>query len=130
MCLGASNVSFGLPERNAVNAAFLAMAMSAGLTSAIMNALAPECVTAVRASDLLLGNDPWGANWIAAFRTPPSSSALSLCAVAAVSACSSRRIGVNQDMPTNLASGSGFKPSQWHTSSGVNTTTSSDEAAR
>jgi len=74
MCLGASNVSFGLPERNAVNAAFLAMAMSAGLTSAIMNALAPECVTAVRASDLLLGNDPWGANWIAAFRAKSAAS--------------------------------------------------------
>lgn len=74
MCLGASNVSFGLPERNAVNAAFLAMAMSAGLTSAIMNALAPECVAAVRAGDLLLGNDPWGANWIAAFRAKSAAS--------------------------------------------------------
>ncbi len=68
MCLGASNVSFGLPERHALGAAFLPMAMAAGLTSAIMNALAPECVTAVRAADLLLGNDPWGANWIAAYR--------------------------------------------------------------
>jgi len=68
MCLGASNVSFGLPDRHALNAAFLAMAMASGLTSAIMNALAPECVTAVRASDLLLGNDPWGGNWIAAYR--------------------------------------------------------------
>jgi 5-methyltetrahydrofolate--homocysteine methyltransferase len=68
MCLGASNVSFGLPNRHAVNAAFLPMAMDAGLTSAIMNALAPECVTAVKAADLLLGHDEWGASWIAAYR--------------------------------------------------------------
>ncbi|GIH92086.1 dihydropteroate synthase [Planobispora siamensis] len=68
MCLGASNVSFGLPDRHALGSAFLAMAAAAGLTSAIMNALAPECVTAARAADLLLGNDPWGAGWIAAYR--------------------------------------------------------------
>jgi len=74
MCLGASNVSFGLPDRATINAAFLAMAMSAGLTSAIMNALAPECVAAVRAGDLLLGNDPWGANWIAAYRAKTAAS--------------------------------------------------------
>ena len=73
MCLGASNVSFGLPDRATINAAFLAMAMSAGLTSAIMNALAPECVAAVRAGDLLLGNDPWGANWISAYRAKAAS---------------------------------------------------------
>jgi 5-methyltetrahydrofolate--homocysteine methyltransferase len=74
MCLGASNVSFGLPERHALGAAFLPMAMAAGLTSAIMNALAPECVTAVRAADLLLGNDPWGAHWIAAYRARTAAS--------------------------------------------------------
>src|SRR4051794_17378521 len=68
MTLGASNVSFGLPERHALNAAFLAMAAAAGLTSAIMNALAPECVQSVRASDLLLGKDEWGASWISKFR--------------------------------------------------------------
>jgi 5-methyltetrahydrofolate--homocysteine methyltransferase len=68
MCLGASNVSFGLPNRHVLGAAFLPMAMAAGLTSAIMNALSPECVTAVKAADLLLGHDPWGTNWIAAYR--------------------------------------------------------------
>jgi 5-methyltetrahydrofolate--homocysteine methyltransferase len=52
-----------------LGAAFLPMAMAAGLTSAIMNALAPECVTAVKAADLLLGHDPWGANWISAYRS-------------------------------------------------------------
>ena len=67
MCLGASNVSFGLPDRHALNAAFLPMAMAAGLTSAIMSTARPV-VDAVRASDLLLGHDEWGANWIAAHR--------------------------------------------------------------
>jgi 5-methyltetrahydrofolate--homocysteine methyltransferase len=67
MCLGASNVSFGLPRRHTLNAAFLPMAMAAGLTSAIMSC-APEVVGAVRASDLLLGHDEWGANWIASYR--------------------------------------------------------------
>jgi 5-methyltetrahydrofolate--homocysteine methyltransferase len=67
MCLGASNVSFGLPQRHVLNAAFLPMAMTAGLTSAIMNT-APVCVDSVRASDLLLGHDPWGARWIAEHR--------------------------------------------------------------
>ncbi|HWD65703.1 MAG TPA: dihydropteroate synthase [Solirubrobacteraceae bacterium] len=67
MCLGASNVSFGLPQRHALNAAFLPMAMAAGLTSAIMSC-AEVCVQAVRGADLLLGNDPWGTSWIAAHR--------------------------------------------------------------
>jgi 5-methyltetrahydrofolate--homocysteine methyltransferase len=67
MCLGASNVSFGLPRRHALNAGFLPMAMAAGLTSAIMST-AEIVVSSVRASDLLLGHDPWGANWIAAHR--------------------------------------------------------------
>ena len=67
MCLGASNVSFGLPQRAALNGAFLPMAMAAGLTSAIMST-APVVVDSVRAADLLLGHDPWGARWIAAHR--------------------------------------------------------------
>jgi 5-methyltetrahydrofolate--homocysteine methyltransferase len=71
MCLGASNVSFGLPDRHALNAGFLPMAMAAGLTSAIMSTARPV-VDAVRASDLLLGHDEWGANWIAAHRARQS----------------------------------------------------------
>jgi 5-methyltetrahydrofolate--homocysteine methyltransferase len=67
MCLGASNVSFGLPDRHVLNAAFLPMAAANGLTSAIMSCARPV-VDAVRATDLLLGHDPWGANWIAAHR--------------------------------------------------------------
>jgi 5-methyltetrahydrofolate--homocysteine methyltransferase len=67
MSLGASNVSFGLPDRHALNAAFLPMAMEAGLTSAIMST-APVVVEGVRAADLLLGHDEWGMRWIAAHR--------------------------------------------------------------
>jgi 5-methyltetrahydrofolate--homocysteine methyltransferase len=76
MCLGASNISFGLPNRHTLNAAFLAMANSVGLTSAIMNALSPECVVAAHASDLLMGNDPWGASWIAEFRAAAAAQAV------------------------------------------------------
>jgi len=68
MSLGASNVSFGLPNRHALNAAFMPMAMAMGLTSAIMDGRTPEVVQAVRASDLVLGLDQWGANWISNFR--------------------------------------------------------------
>ena len=68
MTLGASNVSFGMPERHAIGAAFLPMAMAAGLTSAIMDARSPDLVRAVQAGDLLLGNDEWGGAWISAHR--------------------------------------------------------------
>jgi 5-methyltetrahydrofolate--homocysteine methyltransferase len=67
MCLGASNVSFGLPDRHVLNAAFLPMAAAAGLTSAIMST-AQVCVDSVRGADLLLGHDPWGSSWIATHR--------------------------------------------------------------
>jgi 5-methyltetrahydrofolate--homocysteine methyltransferase len=66
--LGASNLSFGMPDRHAITAAFLPLAAANGLTSAIMDARAPHVVTAARAADLLLGRDDWGAAWIAAFR--------------------------------------------------------------
>jgi 5-methyltetrahydrofolate--homocysteine methyltransferase len=74
MSLGASNVSFGLPQRHVLNAAFLPMAMAAGLTSAIMST-ASVCVESVRAADLLLGHDPWGASWIAAHRARQAAAA-------------------------------------------------------
>jgi 5-methyltetrahydrofolate--homocysteine methyltransferase len=76
MCLGASNVSFGLPRRHALNAAFLPMAMAAGLTSAIMSC-ADEVVSAVRAADLLLGHDEWGTRWIAEHRQREAAKAAS-----------------------------------------------------
>ena len=68
MTLGASNVSFGMPGRHTLGAAFLPMAMTAGLTSAIMDARTPQIVEAVKAADLLLGHDDWGSAWIAAHR--------------------------------------------------------------
>ena len=68
MTLGASNVSFGMPDRHTIGATFLPMAISAGLTSAIMDARSPQIVRAVKAADLLLDRDAWGAAWIAAHR--------------------------------------------------------------
>ena len=68
MLCGASNVSFGLPDRATVNAAFLPLAMHAGLTCAITNPLVPEVRRAVLAGDLLLGHDEYAMRWIASFR--------------------------------------------------------------
>lgn len=65
---GASNVSFGMPDRHTLGAAFLPMAMAAGLTSAIMDTRTPQIVSAVKAADLLLNHDEWGMSWIAAHR--------------------------------------------------------------
>ena len=65
---GASNVSFGLPHRNGINAAFLPMAMAAGMTSAITNPLHTEVVQAVMGADVLMGNDPDCSRWIAKYR--------------------------------------------------------------
>ncbi|HXB50981.1 MAG TPA: dihydropteroate synthase [Streptosporangiaceae bacterium] len=73
MTLGASNVSFGMPERGAIGAAFLPMAIAAGLTSAIMDARSHQLVQAVKAADLLTNRDPWGAAWIAAHRARQAS---------------------------------------------------------
>jgi 5-methyltetrahydrofolate--homocysteine methyltransferase len=68
MTCGASNTSFGMPDRHALNAAWLPMAMMAGLTSAVMNARAPQVVNAVKAADLFLNHDEWGMAWIASHR--------------------------------------------------------------
>ncbi len=68
---GASNVSVGLPNRVAINASFLAMAIANGLTSAITNPLEEEIRTAVMAADVLAGNDRDCARWIRQFRQPP-----------------------------------------------------------
>jgi 5-methyltetrahydrofolate--homocysteine methyltransferase len=69
---GASNVSFGLPEREGINAAFLAMAISNGLTSAITNPLLPGVRETILAVDVLMGNDADAARWIRAHREPGS----------------------------------------------------------
>jgi 5-methyltetrahydrofolate--homocysteine methyltransferase len=68
MTCGASNVSFGMPDRHTLGAAFLPMAMTAGLTSAIMDARSPQIVAAVKAADVLLDHDEWGGQWIASHR--------------------------------------------------------------
>jgi 5-methyltetrahydrofolate--homocysteine methyltransferase len=73
--LGASNVSFGMPDRHAIGAAFLPMAVTHGLTSAIMDARSAQLVSAVKAADLLTNRDPWGAAWIAAHRARQAASA-------------------------------------------------------
>ncbi len=64
LTLGASNISFGLPDRRVINAAFLALAMGAGLTSAIANPLAEGARPTVMAADLLLARDAYGMAWI------------------------------------------------------------------
>src|SRR5438477_4582928 len=72
---GASNTSFGLPGRHTLGAAFLAVAQSHGLTSAIMDARRDETVEAVRATDFLLGRDEWGAEWIRRYRAKQAATA-------------------------------------------------------
>jgi 5-methyltetrahydrofolate--homocysteine methyltransferase len=67
---GASNVSFGLPNRNGLNPAFLAMAIGAGMTSAITNPLEAALMQSVRGADVLMDHDPQCGNWIAAYREP------------------------------------------------------------
>lgn len=80
--IGLSNISFGLPERKHINAAFLKLAVEAGLTAAIMNPAAktgsdPEAENL--AKEFLLGRDPGAANYIAYFKSKqpaaPSASA-------------------------------------------------------
>ncbi len=75
MTLGASNVSFGMPDRASIGAAFLPMAIKAGLTSAIIDARSPQLVRSVKAADLLLNRDAWGASWIAAHRAQQAAAA-------------------------------------------------------
>jgi len=68
---GASNISFGLPNRDGINAAFLTMAIGAGMTSAITNPLHLDVVRACMGADVMMGHDPDCARWIRRFREPP-----------------------------------------------------------
>ena len=68
MTCGASNVTFGMPARHGLGAAFMPMAMTCGMTSAIMDTRTPQIVDSVKAADLLLGHDEWGGSWISAHR--------------------------------------------------------------
>ena len=69
---GASNVSFGLPNREGINGAFLSMAIASGLTSAITNPISVGVKHAVMAADVLMGNDPECGRWIRTFRVAPA----------------------------------------------------------
>jgi 5-methyltetrahydrofolate--homocysteine methyltransferase len=66
--LGASNVSFGLPDRKSINTAYLALAIGQGLNAAITDPTIPEIYTTVLACDLLMGRDEYSMNWIKAYR--------------------------------------------------------------
>jgi 5-methyltetrahydrofolate--homocysteine methyltransferase len=77
---GASNISFGMPDRPGIDAAFLSVAIAAGMNTAITNPLHRQTRKAVLATDLLLGRDAFGAAWIAAHRaelgtSPPAPAA-------------------------------------------------------
>ena len=67
---GASNVSFGLPHRHGINAAFLPMAIASGMTSAIMNPCRPQEMEMVRAANVLMSTDEHCAKWIETYREP------------------------------------------------------------
>ena len=69
---GASNISFGLPNRHGMNAAFLSMAAGAGMTSAIMNPLHSEEMTGIMGANVMNGVDPECRNWISKFREAPA----------------------------------------------------------
>ena len=69
---GASNVSFGLPNREGINAAFLPMAIASGLTTAITNPMLPDVRRAIMAADVLMGNDQDAGRWIRTHREPPA----------------------------------------------------------
>jgi 5-methyltetrahydrofolate--homocysteine methyltransferase len=69
---GASNVSFGLPNRHALNGSFLQMAIASGMTSAIMNPLHEPEMTAIMGADVMMGHDRDCRRWLKAFREPPA----------------------------------------------------------
>ncbi len=66
--MGASNISFGMPDRKYINSTFIAMAIYAGLTCPITNPLVREVNSAVLAADLSMGRDEYGMTWIKAYR--------------------------------------------------------------
>jgi len=72
---GASNISFGLPNRTVMNTTFVTMAAGAGLTSAIVNPLHPEMMSGIRAANVVNGTDQECANWISAYREQPAGGA-------------------------------------------------------
>lgn len=83
-CCGASNISFGLPERPTLSGAFVAMAIAAGMTCAITNPLDPDIRKMILAADALLGNDEDCGRWIGYTRTLPRQAAPATTVSAAV----------------------------------------------
>ena len=65
---GLSNISFGMPYRKAINTQFLALAMSAGMDSAIMDPMSPDMRSTLYATDALLGKDEYCMNYLTAYR--------------------------------------------------------------
>jgi 5-methyltetrahydrofolate--homocysteine methyltransferase len=92
---GASNISFGLPHRHGINAAFLPMAIASGMTSAIMNPCRPQEMEMVRAANVLMGTDPNCTEWIINYRdhVPAVAGVAPAGAVTAASPDGSRRRG-------------------------------------
>ncbi len=72
---GASNISFGLPNRSVMNTTFVTMASGAGLTSAIVNPLHPDMMSGIRAANVINATDKECANWIASYREQPAGDA-------------------------------------------------------
>jgi len=97
---GASNISFGLPAREAISAGFLTMAIGAGMTSAIMNPMHLEIVKACMAADVMMGHDPDCARWIRRFREAPPMAAGGGAAAAGEGAARGRREGGHRRRPT------------------------------
>jgi len=96
---GASNISFGLPAREAISATFLTMAIGSGMTSAIMNPMHLEIVKACMAADVMMGHDPDCARWIRRFREAPPMAAGGGAAVPGEGAARGRREGGHRRRP-------------------------------
>jgi 5-methyltetrahydrofolate--homocysteine methyltransferase len=96
---GASNISFGLPAREAISAGFLTMAIGSGMTSAIMNPMHLEIVKACMAADVMMGHDPDCARWIRRFREAPAMAAGGGTAAPGEGAARGRREGGHRRRP-------------------------------
>ena len=75
LSLGASNVSFGLPDRRTINAAYLALGIARGLTAAITDPTVPELRNMILACDLLTGHDEYAMRWIKSYRVAQKAAA-------------------------------------------------------
>jgi len=90
---GLSNISFGLPHRHGINAAFIPMVIASGMTSAIMNPCRPQEMEMVHAANVLAGNDPDCGNWIMKYRDHQPAAAGATAATAAPARAGGRRGG-------------------------------------